>query len=88
MFISGSPKPTLPTAKDYEPPAPASQRDLGPPPPGYGRFNDFERAGPNGPSPGFAGNNFQGTSRRNLDEVLCFKVSHGGLLQHSHFALT
>lgn len=49
---------------------PPPSRDLGPPPPGHGRFVDFNRggAGPRGTD---------GMPRRNLDDVLCFKVRHG-----------
>jgi cleavage and polyadenylation specificity factor subunit 4 len=65
-----SPKPGIPAPKDYDPPAPPSNRDLGPPPPGYGRYADF--GGPPGLGRGGPGD---GTSRRNLDDVLCFKVS-------------
>jgi cleavage and polyadenylation specificity factor subunit 4 len=66
-----SPKPSLPPAKAYEPPEPLSQRELGPPPPGYGRYADFDRgAAGGGPSHGPG----QPGPRRNLDEVLCFKV--------------
>lgn len=67
-----SPKPSLPPPKAYDTPEPPSQRELGPPPPGYGRYADFDRgAAGGGPShgPGQAGG-----PRRNLDEVLCFKV--------------
>jgi len=74
--ISRSPKPSLPPPKAYEPPEPPSQRELGPPPPGYGRYADFDRgAAAGGPShgPGPTG------PRRNLDEVLCFKVRRGHL---------
>lgn len=64
-------KPSLPPPKAYDPPEPPSQRELGPPPPGYGRYADFDRGavgggqshGPGQPGP-----------RRNLEEVLCFKV--------------
>ena len=73
VLILHSPKPSLPPARAYETPEPPSQRELGPPPPGYGRYADFDRgAAGGGPShgPGPAG------PRRNLDEVLCFKVCH------------
>jgi hypothetical protein len=70
-----SPKPGIPSPEAYRPPSPPSQRDLGPPPPGWGRFNDHG-AGQGGPSGGFVvGPNNPG-SRRNLDDVLCFKVSY------------
>jgi cleavage and polyadenylation specificity factor subunit 4 len=65
-----SPKPNLPSPKAYEPPEPPSAKDLGPPPPGYGRYVDHERAGPAAPQ-----NSSINPLRRNLDEVLCFKVS-------------
>ena len=59
----------MPPANAYEPPSPPSPRDLGPPPPGYGRYADFDRGPSTGAVPGSA------VPRRNLDEVLCFKVS-------------
>jgi cleavage and polyadenylation specificity factor subunit 4 len=71
-----SPKPNLPSPKSYEPPSLPSTRDLGPPPPGYGRYADFDRSGA-GSGAGGMHNNAGGTSgpqRRNLDDVLCFKV--------------
>jgi hypothetical protein len=71
-----SPKPDLPSPESYETPAPLSTRDLGPPPPGYGRYADFDRAVPNGAYGGTAGNSTSGPPRRNLDEVLCFKVCY------------
>jgi cleavage and polyadenylation specificity factor subunit 4 len=64
-----SPKPNLPPAKAYEPPPPPSPRDLGPPPPGYGRYADFDRGTSAGPTSGGVQ-----APRRNLDDVLCFKV--------------
>lgn len=63
----------LPTEADYRPPSPPPQRDLGPPPPGHGRFMDYGTRAP-GAARGPPGANADGT-RRNLDEVLCFKVS-------------
>jgi hypothetical protein len=76
-----SPKPELPPATAYDPPAPPSNRDLGPPPPGYGRYADFD-GGFRGGGPGGVGRGGpqEGGPRRNLDEVLCFKVraSNGG----------
>ena len=75
MQSSISPKPDIPSPKEYNPPSPPSPKELGPPPPGYGRYADFDR-GPgampiqsNHGQPG----NYNGP-RRNLDEVLCFKV--------------
>lgn len=68
-----SPKPGLPPANAYEPPPPPSTRDLGPPPPGYGRYADFDRGFP-GSSLVNASANPPGPARRNLDDVLCFKV--------------
>lgn len=70
-----SPKPDIPTSKDYNPPSPPSPKELGPPPPGFGRYADFDRG-----SGAMAAQNNHGQSgnytgpRRNLDEVLCFKV--------------
>lgn len=61
-----SPKPTLPPASAYEP-TPDAQRELGPPPPNFGRFGDF-----NQPMHRPDGSSF--VPRRNLDEVMCFKV--------------
>lgn len=77
MFVC-SPKPQLPPSKAYDPPSPPSAKDLGPPPPGYGRYADFDR-GPPGGTPGGALNS-TGPPRRNLDEVLCFKVCKYPLL--------
>ncbi|KIY72869.1 hypothetical protein CYLTODRAFT_343357 [Cylindrobasidium torrendii FP15055 ss-10] len=78
----GHPKPTLPLPQEYELPA-QPQRELGPPPPGFGRYQDFDRngggGGPGGPG-GFSqpgGANPAGP-RRNLDEVLCFKCGEKG----------
>ncbi|KEP53687.1 ADP-ribosylglycohydrolase [Rhizoctonia solani 123E] len=70
----GHPKPGIPPPEAYRPPSPP-QRDLGPPPPGWGRFNEHG-AGPNGSGGGFVvGQNNPGFApRRNLDEVLCFKL--------------
>lgn len=65
----------MPPAKAYDPPSPPSAKDLGPPPPGYGRYADFDRGGGGGTSgPGGPPNVANGPPRRNLDEVLCFKV--------------
>ena len=73
-FIN-SPKPGLPAPKAYEPPSPPSQRDLGPPPPGYGRYADFERGYPGNGPPGAGGTAGPPGPRRNLEDVTCFKVS-------------
>ena len=67
-----SPKPTLPPASAYEP-TPDAQRELGPPPPNFGRFGDF-----NQPMHRPDGSSF--VPRRNLDEVMCFKVSNPSAL--------
>ncbi|KAF9015257.1 hypothetical protein BDQ17DRAFT_1340745 [Cyathus striatus] len=71
----GHPKPNLPPAKAYEPPEPPSTRDLGPPPPGYGRYADFDRSQAVAAGPGTG---VQVPSRRNLDDVLCFKCGEKG----------
>lgn len=68
-----SPKPDIPTPKAYDPPSPPSPKDLGPPPPGYGRYADFDRSGAMSAAPSAQGG-FAGGPRRNLDDVLCFKV--------------
>ncbi|KAG9103942.1 RNA-binding component of cleavage and polyadenylation factor [Ceratobasidium sp. 370] len=70
----GHPKPDIPPPEAYRPPSPPSQRDLGPPPPGYGRFE--HGGGQGGPAGGFVvgANNPGFVPRRNLDDVLCFKV--------------
>ncbi|KAH7344614.1 hypothetical protein B0J17DRAFT_591462 [Rhizoctonia solani] len=80
----GHPKPGIPPPEAYRPPSPPSQRDLGPPPPGWGRFNEHG-PGPTGPGGGFVvGQNNPGfVPRRNLDEVLCFKCGQKG-----HYANT
>ena len=70
-----SPKPELPSKKDYEAPPSPSRRDLGPPPPGYGRYSDYDSV--RGPNVGQGSINSvipTGQARRNLDDVLCFKV--------------
>jgi cleavage and polyadenylation specificity factor subunit 4 len=71
-----SPKPDLPAPHEYDPPSPPSPKDLGPPPPGYGRYTDFERGTTMQSAATSQGNQggFTGGPRRNLDEVLCFKV--------------
>ena len=73
-----SPKPHLPAPKEYDPPSPPSQRDLGPPPPGYGRYADFDRGFSGGPGGGSSGPGAQQGPRRNLDDVLCFKCGEKG----------
>jgi hypothetical protein len=74
--IRTSPKLSLPTEADYRPPSPPPQRDLGPPPPGHGRFMDYATR-TSGAGRGFGGGaGAPDGVRRNLDEVLCFKVSH------------
>ncbi|KAF8832428.1 hypothetical protein HHX47_DHR1001979 [Lentinula edodes] len=74
----GHPKPGPPKPEAYQAP-PLSMRDLGPPPPGYGRYADFDRSFTNAPATqhAAAGAN-SNASRRNLDEVLCFKVIEAG----------
>jgi len=76
----GHPKPGIPPPKAYDPLPPPSIRDLGPPPPGYGRYADFDRGFPGGPSTTYAGpgNGLSGPLRRNLDDVLCFKCGEKG----------
>jgi hypothetical protein len=69
-----SPKPQLPEAKEYEVPE-APNRDLGPPPPGYGRYADAAFTTGGGTGHFTAGAQSSGFVRRNLDEVTCFKVS-------------
>ncbi len=69
-----SPKPDIPPPKAYEPPEQPSQRDLGPPPPGYGRYADFERSFPGMGPPGGGGTTGPPGPRRNLEDVTCFKV--------------
>ena len=76
-----SPKPQLPLPSEYDPPPAPASRDLGPPPPGYGRYADFDptnmRSGGGQSHGGSAGRGETGSfsgPRRNLDEVLCFKV--------------
>ncbi|KAF7436915.1 RNA-binding component of cleavage and polyadenylation factor [Pleurotus ostreatus] len=73
----GHPKPDLPLPKAYEPPEPSSTRELGPPPPGYGRYTEY---GGFGGSTSNQGNvsGFQGPPRRNMDEVMCFKCGEKG----------
>ncbi|KAJ3750262.1 hypothetical protein DFH05DRAFT_1466633 [Lentinula detonsa] len=74
----GHPKPGLPKPEAYQTP-PISMRDLGPPPPGYGRYADFERSFTNAPAASHAGPGVNNNvPRRNLDEVLCFKCGEKG----------
>lgn len=68
----GHPKPNLPSAQDYEKQASAANREVGPPPPGYGRYDYGGNAG------GQSASTLQGPPRRNLDEVLCFKCGEKG----------
>ena len=84
-----SPKPSLPSPRAYEPPSPPSNRDLGPPPPGYGRYADYDRGGLGG-SMTSQGNAAIASNapRRNLDDVLCFKVSCHRLNIHFTSVLT
>lgn len=76
-----SPKPGIPPPKAYEQPDPPSVRDLGPPPPGYGRYADFDRGnGGNFPGPhppGLGGSGGPPGPRRNLEDVVCYKVCLG-----------
>jgi len=67
--VTDSPKPNIPPPSAYDPLPPPSPRDLGPPPPGYGRYADFDH----GPGSGIQSGGGQ-PPRRNLDEVMCFKV--------------
>ncbi|KIJ45635.1 hypothetical protein M422DRAFT_166281 [Sphaerobolus stellatus SS14] len=73
----GHPKPNLPTLAEYAPPASTTQRELGPPPPGFGRYADYDRpfqaSGPPAQAPGGGPQ-----PRRNLDEVVCFKCGKNG----------
>lgn len=82
---SQSPKCSIPAEAEYRAPSPTAARDLGPPPPGYGRYADFDRQGGGGGGSGGGGggpqgghrpftDKFDGAPKRNLDEVLCFKV--------------
>ncbi|KAJ3890300.1 hypothetical protein GG344DRAFT_88979 [Lentinula edodes] len=74
----GHPKPGLPKPEAYQAP-PLSMRDLGPPPPGYGRYADFDRSFTNAPATQHAAAGANGNApRRNLDEVLCFKCGEKG----------
>ncbi|KAG8752593.1 RNA-binding component of cleavage and polyadenylation factor [Serendipita sp. 396] len=68
-----SPKPTLPPPSAYEP-MPDTQRDLGPPPPNFGRFGGD-------PNPMHRADGSTFVPRRNLDEVMCFKCG-----QYGHYA--
>jgi len=73
----GHPNPNIPPPKAYEPSEPPSAKDLGPPPPGYGRYVDHER-GNTVPAQNSSINTMTGPLRRNLDEVLCFKCGEKG----------
>jgi hypothetical protein len=69
-----SPKPELPKPEAYElPDIPA--RELGPPPPGYGRYADASMDRSAAAQGGYSGGAAGGFIRRNLDEVTCFKAS-------------
>ncbi|TFK30534.1 hypothetical protein FA15DRAFT_662505 [Coprinopsis marcescibilis] len=72
----GHPKPGLPQEKDYENQASLSNREVGPPPPGYGRYDAGSGNAQSGGQPG--GQGLTGPPRRNLDEVLCFKCGEKG----------
>jgi len=74
------PKPNLPPPSAYDPPPPLAQRDLGPPPPGYGRYADFEprNVASNNAQPQFNSSSGPAGTRRNLDDVLCFKCGEKG----------
>ncbi|KAL0072054.1 RNA-binding component of cleavage and polyadenylation factor [Marasmius tenuissimus] len=76
--LESIPKPGLPPASAYDPPSPPSNRDLGPPPPGYGRYADFDRGFPGGANYPGAPNPSGMQPRRNLDDVLCFKCGEKG----------
>lgn len=86
LTLDTSPKPDIPPPSTYEAPE-APLRDLGPPPPGYGRYADFGQdrfgaGGGGGGGGGFGGSGGggggpAGAPRRNLDDVLCFKVRSG-----------
>ncbi|GJJ15890.1 hypothetical protein Clacol_010168 [Clathrus columnatus] len=73
----GHPKPELPKISEYAGPSISSHRELGPPPPGFGRHGEHERpfapGGPPNQSTGMAA-----PIRRNLDEVVCFKCGKNG----------
>jgi len=96
LLIKYSPKPSLPSPSAYEPPSPPANRDLGPPPPGYGRYADYDRSNAGGGGGGGGQVGMPGNAgpplgpRRNLDDVMCFKVwvfiysfSQGLLMQSS-----
>jgi len=73
----GHPKPNLPKPSEYTPPASASHRDLGPPPPGFGRFGDHDRPFPPSVTTSQAAGG-AAAGRRNLDDVVCFKCGKNG----------
>ena len=68
-----SPKPDLPGPSAYAPPSPLSHRKLGPPPPGYGQYADYDRPFPQAGLPGQTGRPWGAPGQQNLDEVVCFK---------------
>jgi hypothetical protein len=72
-FIWCSSKPNLPTPQEYEVPE-VPNRELGPPPPGYGRYADASMDRPAVGQNNFSGAPAGGFIRRNLDDVTCFKV--------------
>ncbi|KAH9944048.1 uncharacterized protein BXZ73DRAFT_87020 [Epithele typhae] len=90
----GHPKANIPPPKAYDPPEPPSVRDLGPPPPGYGRYADFDRGGGGGSfpgphAPGAGGSGGLPGPRRNLEDVVCYKCGEKGhyanhCRHHSH----
>lgn len=85
-FLYISPKPGIPPPEAYNPPPPPSNRELGPPPPGYNRFGEFDRPPPTsfGAGRGVPADGF--VPRRNLDEVMCYKVR--SISSRSKFELT
>ncbi|KAL9716153.1 RNA-binding component of cleavage and polyadenylation factor [Leucoagaricus gongylophorus] len=70
-----SPKPNLPSSSAYEPPPPPSTRDLGPPPPGFARYADLDKAPGLAPGPSAQP---QMPQRRDPNEVTCFKCGEKG----------
>ena len=73
-----SPKPNLPPPSAYEPP-PDAQRELGPPPLNFGRFGEFNQSQQRADGSTFV-------PRRNLDDVMCFKVGYCLLWHLAYFA--
>ena len=53
LTTQDSPKLNIPPASAYDPPPLPSLRDLGPPPPGYGRYADFDHGPGSGMQPGW-----------------------------------